>query len=311
MTGSLRPWVVVLAGGEGRRLAGAIINGRRVDRPKQFFYLQGESLLQRALRRSGCIADPGRTVAVVRHEHRHWWQEELRELPTENVLAEADNRGTAVAILHALVHILQRDDDPTLVFLPSDHTAANERTLIDSACSAARFAGESREHLVLLGITAEGPETEYGWIIPRIRGTASPHAVERFVEKPAAEVAARLHASGGLWNSFIFAGSARALLAMFEASHPYLLHTCIRSFRDQEPNEAEQQAPLRELPRVDFCGDVLQSAVTRLRVLPVPACGWTDLGTPQRVNAWLERSRATVTENTVHGAACLLPLLSA
>jgi mannose-1-phosphate guanylyltransferase len=273
-----------------------------VDRPKQFFRLRGESLLQRTLRRSGCIADPDRTVAVVRHEHRQWWQNELCELPAENVLAESGNLGTAVAILHALVHALQQDDDPTLVVLPSDHAAESERTLIDSACSAARLAAESREHLVLLGVTAEGPETQYGWILPRRPGSAGLQEVERFVEKPDAEVAAALLADGGLWNSFIFAGSARALLGLFEARHPYLLRTCIRAFRDRGPDESQQQAPLRELPRVEFCGDVLQSAVARLRVLPVPACGWTDLGTPQRVHAWLERSTGHLTEPSIPSA---------
>jgi hypothetical protein len=38
---------------------------------------------------------------------------------------------------------------------------------------------------------------------------------------------------------------------------------------------------------VDFSRDLLQGAEGLLRVLPVPACGWTDLGTPRRVLACL------------------------
>ena len=291
MTHSKRPWVVVLAGGDGRRLIGALVGGQRLDRPKQFCSLRGESLLRRTLRRAEGITTPDRTVVVVRHDHRRWWQEELRDLSPGNVLAQADNRGTGVAILHALAHVLQRDDNPTLVILPSDHSAENEATLTESARAASQYAASGHPHLVLLGITAERPETEYGWILPRTEDAARLRVVERFVEKPDAHLASALHAAGGLWNSFIFASSGHALLAAFEASHPHLLRTCFRAFLVRHLDESQERALYGALPRVDFCGEVLPPAVAHLRVLTVPACGWTDLGTPTRVNAWLERSR--------------------
>lgn len=290
MTGSQRPWVVVLAGGDGRRLLGALVGGQRLDRPKQFCRLQGESLLRRTLRRAEGITHRDHTVAVVRHAHRAWWREELRDLPSENVLAQADNRGTGVAILHALAHVLQRDDNPTLVFLPSDHSAESEAILTESVRLAARCAAADLRHLVLLGVTADRPETEYGWILPRTGDASSLRNVERFVEKPDAIAAAALHAAGALWNSFIFACSGHALLTAFEASHPHLLRTCLRSFLVRHLDDSQERAVYRALPRVDFCGEVLQAAVERLRVLTVPPCGWTDLGTPARVNAWLKRA---------------------
>jgi hypothetical protein len=42
-------------------------------------------------------------------------------------------------------------------------------------------------------------------------------------------------------------------------------------------------AAYQRLPTLDFSRDVLQGAERRLTLLPVPACGWTDLGTPHRV----------------------------
>lgn len=296
MPNSPSPWVVVLAGGDGRRLLGALVDGQRLDRPKQFCFLQDESLLHRTLRRAENISDPDRIVAVVRHDHRRWWRDELRDLPPEHVLAQADNRGTGVAILHALAHVLQRDDNPTLVFLPSDHSAEKESTLTESMRSAAQYAASGREHLVLLGVTADRPETEYGWILPRSGDSASLRAVERFVEKPDAQLAAVLHTAGGLWNSFILACSGRALLAAFEASHPHLLRTCLRSFLVGHLDDSRERALYGALPRVDFCAEVLPAAVGQLRVLTVPACGWTDLGTPARVEEWLTRSACRLTE---------------
>jgi hypothetical protein len=39
----------------------------------------------------------------------------------------------------------------------------------------------------------------------------------------------------------------------------------------------------RELPAVDFSRDLLEPQASRLQVLRAPPCGWSDLGTPQRV----------------------------
>ena len=44
----------------------------------------------------------------------------------------------------------------------------------------------------------------------------------------------------------------------------------------------------QNLHTVDFSKDVLQGRESMLRVLTVPHCGWTDLGTPERVGRILE-----------------------
>jgi len=42
-----------------------------------------------------------------------------------------------------------------------------------------------------------------------------------------------------------------------------------------------------ELPDLDFSRGILQGQEQHLRVLAVPECGWSDLGTPDRVAAAL------------------------
>jgi hypothetical protein len=44
----------------------------------------------------------------------------------------------------------------------------------------------------------------------------------------------------------------------------------------------------RDLPYVDFSRQILQGAESVLRVLQVPCCGWSDLGTPKRLAATLQ-----------------------
>jgi hypothetical protein len=43
------------------------------------------------------------------------------------------------------------------------------------------------------------------------------------------------------------------------------------------------------LPHIDFSRDVLEVFSSSLRLMRVPACGWSDLGTPKRVAQTLRR----------------------
>jgi mannose-1-phosphate guanylyltransferase len=94
-----------------------------------------------------------------------------------------------------------------------------------------------------------------------------------------------LIARGALCNSFIIAAHAPALLALFAARDPALvtrMQAAIRSSRGGRDTGA--LAGLYDvLPTLDFSRQVLHGREALLRVLPVPACGWTDLGTPDRV----------------------------
>ncbi len=228
-------------------------------------------------------------MAVVRDDHRHWWSEELHDLPVENVLTEPANRGTAVAILHALVHVLPRDAGPALVLLPSDHAVDDESVLIESIDLAARLAAASPEHVFLLGMVPESEETEYGWVLP-FRGGGRVRAVSRFVEKPGRKLAAELRAEGALWNSFICVASGHALLELFEGIQAHMLSRYLQFFLARQEHDPRELAMFQALPSMDFCGEILESAAGRLRVLVVPPCGWTDLGTPLRIDRWLLRS---------------------
>ena len=121
-------WVVILAGGEGRRLASMTTDslGRHV--PKQFCRFGADaSVLSHTLRRASRFAVPGRIVAVVQESHRGWWETELRTLPNENVISQSDNRGTAVALLNALARIVASDPGAYILVLSSDQEVEDEQ----------------------------------------------------------------------------------------------------------------------------------------------------------------------------------------
>jgi mannose-1-phosphate guanylyltransferase len=303
-------WAVLLAGGDGTRLMGTRVNGMRIDRPKQFCrFDRDDSLLGSTLHRARRLPRPCTILPVVSEPHRRWWQAELRHIPAADVLVQPANRGTGVALLHALLHVLQAgDDNPLLVVYPCDHGVRDEAPLLRALERALEAAAESPRDVVLVGVAPESPETQFGWIVPDERGRPGATRVRAFVEKPGAAAASALMERGGLWNSFLFAASARALLGLFLETHPRL----VEAYLWKMPRDGWRERSLAEcyaaLPDVDFSHDVLERSVANLMVVPVRGSGWTDLGTPARLEAWLRPQHGRVAAGSAHRPMRLLTM---
>jgi mannose-1-phosphate guanylyltransferase len=112
--------------------------------------------------------------------------------------------------------------------------------------------------------------------------------VNRFVEKPASHVAASLLASGGLWSSFMLACGGAELVELFAATVPRLHEELTGAFAEGTPitRPAWLLSLYARAPFADFSRDVLEHCADRARVLAVPACGWSDLGTPARLSTF-------------------------
>jgi len=81
-----RPWVVILAAGEGSRVKSLTRDRNGKPAPKQFCSIRGRhTLIEETLRRARRIATPERIVIVVSHRHHRWWRSELAELRSESV----------------------------------------------------------------------------------------------------------------------------------------------------------------------------------------------------------------------------------
>jgi mannose-1-phosphate guanylyltransferase len=152
-------------------------------------------------------------------------------------------------------------------------------------------ATRSPESLVLLGMTAASPETQYGWIVPGRGDAGRARPVLRFVEKPSLRDTCALLERGAVWNSLIFAVSGRGLLKLYLEAVPRLVEAYLWKMPEScWPREALEVC-FASLPFADFSRDILERSVPHLRVVPVHGTGWTDLGTPARLEAWLHRQR--------------------
>ncbi len=288
-------WAVVLAAGEGSRLRSLTKDASGCDVPKQFCSLRaGPSLLHEALRRASSVVPPERVCTIVAAQHERWWRQSLARLPAGNLVVQPRNRGTAHGMLLALAHVLERDRRANVLFFPADHHVVHEPALAAAARRAERSVRENEAKVLLLGIVPDKLDAELGYIVPN-GGSGPVTAVRRFVEKPSLHEACSLVAEGALWNAFIVAAQASALLELFLKHDAPVVGRMRAAIRDGGAGPAANAALehlYRELPVVDFSRDIAESCAKELSVMRVPACGWSDLGTPERVARTLDLTSA-------------------
>ena len=281
------PWAVVLAGGDGERLAEFTRDARGRPVPKQYCAFGAPMPMVRwAIARAQRVASRDRVLVVVNEAHRRFWERDLADIPGENLLVQPSNRGTANGVLFAVLAVQARAGAAApLLILPSDHFVADEdvlhQALLTALGAAARAGGGS---LFLLGMDPTAHDAEYGWILPFTGAAVS--GVRHFQEKPSAERIHQLVSSGALINSFIIVTHAQTLVGLFSDRLPDVL----QSFRGcLSHSSAATRLPqmFEQLPRADFSRDVLECSTPFLNVVRVPPCGWSDLGTPTRLQQFM------------------------
>jgi len=289
-------WAVILAGGDGTRLQSMTRAITGDNRPKQFVpVIGGSTLLEQTRSRVALSVLPSRTFFVVTEKHRRFYESLVRTVSSNLILEQPENKGTAAAILYALMRVAAKSPRAIVALFPSDHYFADDKEFmshVDVAFDAVRAQPAT---VTLLGITPTGPETEYGWIEPQrsILGSAprSITRVNRFWEKPDANLASALMESGCLWNSFVMVGRVDALLKMTRTALPELYSEFSKISSTFEA--AEEWQALRDLywkiSESNFSHEVLANRPQDLTVLKVGDVGWSDLGEPARVLYTLAR----------------------
>ena len=289
-------WAVILAGGDGRRLQAMTRSITGDDRPKQFVpIIGGSTLLEQTRRRVARSVLPGHTFFVVTEKHQPFYRSMAKNVSPSLLLEQPANKGTAPAILYALMRVAAKSPKALVALFPSDHYFADDAAFmshVDAAFDAVRV---HHGMITLLGITPINPETEYGWIEPQrsILGTMplSITRVSRFWEKPDSNMARTLLANGCLWNSFVMVGRVDALLKMTRRALPNMYSQFASTMSTFEtPTERKAlHALYSKIQESNFSKEVLAARAKDLTVMRVGDVGWSDLGEPARVLATLAR----------------------
>jgi len=312
MRNRLHTWGIVLAGGDGTRLKDLTTTASGQVIPKQFCSFHSRRcLLDDAISRAAKVALPQNICSVVNAKHRGWWPESFRTMPPQNVLVQPSNCGTAHGILFALLQIEARAPDSIVVMLPADHYVQNEASMARALRVATNLAADNTQFVYVLGAAPDRPDQGLGYIVPSDRRDNAASDVLRFVEKPALDTALSLIGQGALWNTFIFAGSVQTLLSMFDGQWTTTvsrMREAIRSMKTPAVGSIGLEAIYQELESLDFSRDVLERHAQKLRVLRVPSCGWTDLGTPARVVETIQKLSLVPSQTISRGTPALLDL---
>jgi len=289
-------WAVVLAGGNGRRLERFVRQVLGAEGPKQFCRIIGtRSMLRHTWDRALRLVAPERIVTVITAGQERYLAEEGRRGVPGTVFVQPENKETAPGILLPLLWIARRSPGATVGVFPADHFIWEEERFADHMEAALGAAERFADRLTLLGVESDGPETGYGWIGP---GTSPDpdapgelYAVQRFWEKPDRRAAARLYAWGYLWNTFIMAGRAAAVIALADAALPHVM-ALLREAEGHVGTPAEQAAlrdVYRRIPATNFSQALLARYPEASLVLAARGITWSDWGDPERVVRTLAR----------------------
>ncbi len=277
---------IIMAGGSGTRFWPA---SRRL-RPKQLLSLSGDqSMLQATIDRLGVLVPPERQLILTNRDLVPAVQQQLPELPADNIVGEPCKRDTAPCIGLAAAIVEKNDPEGIMAVMPSDHvihSAAQFQSAIEAGKS---LIEEDPTRIVTFGIRPNYPAESFGYIqrgasIQATEQTAA-FSVKCFREKPDRETAQTyLDAGTFYWNSGIFLWRASTILEALKKNAPEM-HQHIQCIADSLGSDHYNETLEREFTAID--GISIDYAVMEgypnLVTIEAPF-SWDDLGSWQSLS---------------------------
>jgi mannose-1-phosphate guanylyltransferase len=263
LTGEIRLYAVIPAGGSGSRLWPR----SRRSSPKHLLPLSGSGkpLLADSYER---VAPLVRQVSVLTEERQvPLIEEAVPGLDRAAMIVEPAARGTTNALGLAAMTLLDRDPEAVMISTAADHVIRGTEAFQSAVRRAATVAAVSGD-LVTIGLPPRHPATGFGYIEAgdqvQVDGVDA-YRVSRFTEKPPAAVAREYVASGRhYWNLNMFCWRCEAFLEELRRHGP------------------EHHAGLLEVMAARRAGDEA-AAARAYQALPVAAVDYTVMEKSSRL----------------------------
>lgn len=289
-------WSVILAGGEGERVRPLIQRWLGRHQPKQYCTFVGtRSMFQHTLDRAAVLTPATRTVTVIARGHRKEAFSQLDGRQAGTILLQPDNRDTAAGVFLPLTYVRAYDPKARVVLYPSDHFVHPEDWFLETVAAAARATQRLHGRVVLLGVRADRPETEYGWIQPArflaLEGAHPVRAVSAFLEKPTPSQAEEHLARGALWNTLVLTAAVSTLWEMGRRCFPDIVarFELLQSVIGTSEEGRVLERIYRDMPAMNFSRDLLQDVPDRVAVMELRDVLWSDWGKPERIAETIQR----------------------
>ncbi len=304
---------VIMAGGKGERFWPR----SRTSTPKQFLSLtsDGETMIRKTVNRLLPVVSAEDIFIVTGALYADLAQQQLPEIPKENIILEPCGRNTAPCIsLAAAVIEKKYGGEAMMLVLPSDHLIRYEDMYADTLRQAIDVA-KTGDRLVTIGITPTYPETGYGYIQFERDSTLGIHGVyqvNRFVEKPDRKTAKEYLASRRyLWNSGMFVWKTSTILKNMEKFMPevYSGTVEIASKYGSEEFDSALAEGYENIPSQSVDFGIMEKAE---EIYTIPGSfGWDDVGSwlaVERINPVNEYGNYVegdvITIGTEHSTIC-------
>jgi len=285
-------YALILAGGSGQRFWPL----SRDSLPKQLLKLFGEkTLLELTIDRLEGLVPKENIIILTNQVQEEAVRALIKDLPTENIVAEPEKRDTAPAIALAVGLIVRRDPNATMMVLPADHLI-QDTAEFQKVLSTAMIAAERSNSLVTIGIKPTWPCPSYGYV-ERGRKASIPDVdpvrvfeVERFREKPNPELAEFFLSQGTFsWNAGMFIWTIPAIFSEFSRHCPDLADF-VSELRTSTDVGATIQHQFGRLPKLSIDYALMERAS---HVLNIEATfDWDDVGNWTSVGGYLQKDEA-------------------
>ena len=291
-----RLWSIILAGGYGLRISALVRQwlGRAI--PKQYCAFVGtRSMLQHTLDRADVLGRREHQLTIIAKSHQTHARLQIADRSPETVITQPANRDTFPGVFLPLTHVYARDSEATVVIYPSDHFIYPEREFAGWIGRAVEATEEMSDRISLVGVLANSPELEYGWIAPGHelwrKGDYTLRSVRNFSEKPSSANAYALWESGCLWNTMIIVAKIHTLWHLGWKYFPETMK--LFEWLKCEIGTSRETGVLETIyegmPTRNFSQDFLTQAIDRIAVMPMKGILWSDWGKAERITETLHK----------------------